>query len=176
MERDAAERSLRKAAFFGFRPRASPPAVVPPQLVSPAYTHILDAVAAPAAPPASWGPAETQLYGTVRRLLALGSDLHPSEKELHMGFLKWHSEDLLVGQLTLGSSTSTLSTAPDGILTSRCPTGGESFAVVLLKCKSDVGAGEPLVQALRCESDLMGCLLSAVGCQMLGVEPAGEMV
>ncbi|PNW88714.1 hypothetical protein CHLRE_01g041400v5 [Chlamydomonas reinhardtii] len=150
MERDAAERSLRKAAFFGFRPRASPPAVVPPQLVSPAYTHILDAVAAPAAPPASWGPAETQLYGTVRRLLALGSDLHPSEEELHMGFLKWHSDDLLAGQLTLlDSSTSTLSASPNGILTSRGPTGGESFAVVLLECKSDVGAGNPLVQALR---------------------------
>ncbi|KXZ50022.1 hypothetical protein GPECTOR_18g175 [Gonium pectorale] len=144
-----------KAAFFGFRPWAAPPASIPPVLVSPVFAHILEAVAAPAEPPTDLGSsAAVGLYQAVRELLALGSGLYDGKARLQYEFLRWHNEHLQAGVLaeTIAScsySRATLLDSPPASVVHSVRFHNHSFAVALLVCKSDVGAGDALVQAAR---------------------------
>ncbi|KXZ51283.1 hypothetical protein GPECTOR_13g770 [Gonium pectorale] len=90
--RPAVPESLDKAAFFGFRPMASLPANIPPELVSPAFSHILEAVAAPAQPPTNLGSC-MKLYTAVRELLVLGSGLYTAEVQLHEKYYQKNYKD-----------------------------------------------------------------------------------
>ncbi len=137
---------LRNAAFFGFRPGASLPAVIPAQLVSPAFSHILQAVAQPAQPPTDLAHETfVRLHKAVEDLVVLGSRVHPDERQLQNAFLEWHNE-----QLAAGSMTPTSQGAPNahgGIHT--VTVERNEFAVCVLVCKGDKGAGQPMVQAHR---------------------------
>ncbi|KAG2484496.1 hypothetical protein HYH03_016725 [Edaphochlamys debaryana] len=108
--------SLENAAYFGFRPQASLPANIPPELVSPVFGRMVQAAAGPAEPPPNLG-SQFNLLSAVHELLVLGSYL---------------------------SSTRSIN---DGMSTARC--NDKVFALSLLECKSDVGSGHALAQALR---------------------------
>ncbi|KAG2483325.1 hypothetical protein HYH03_017773 [Edaphochlamys debaryana] len=135
---------LEHAAYFGFRPKATLPANIAPELVSPAFGLIVEAAAGPATPPPDLG-SQTDLLCAVHELLDLGSSLHRNPAELPYQFCIWHTSTLQAGLLPPPPlSTNSLNQDMNSI----CCDGSE-FAVSLLECKSDVGSGQALVQALR---------------------------
>ncbi len=137
---------LRNAAFFGFRPGASLPAVIPAQLVSPAFSYILQAVAQPAQPPTDLDHETfVQLHKAVQDLVVLASRVHPNESQLQNAFLEWHNKQLAAGSIVPASRGA--SNAHDGIHI--VDVQGNKFAVCVLECKGDNCAGQPMAQAHR---------------------------
>ena len=133
-------------------PAARLPAVIPPQLVAPELSSILQAAAQAARPPPDLCPPQHgPLVKAAQRLQVLASGLYQDEKQLQEAFLKWHNDELGLGLMTrskprASGGTSLAADKPqhDGMLI--VP---GNFVVSLLKCKSDTGGGEPLVQSLR---------------------------
>ncbi|PNH03234.1 hypothetical protein TSOC_010728, partial [Tetrabaena socialis] len=143
---------LEYAAFFGFRPAALLPAVIPPQLAAPEFFPILQAAAQAASPTLDLCPVKHgQLVMAVQRLLVLSSKLYKNEEALQLAFLDWHNKELGLGFMTKSSSRSSGASSQaalrpyhDGMLVA----DGSNFMVSLLEVKSDTGGGEPLVQSL----------------------------
>ncbi|PNH03684.1 hypothetical protein TSOC_010220 [Tetrabaena socialis] len=126
---------------------AGPPANIPPELVSPVFRRILEAVAEPSQPPPDLSD-HSDLYVAVRKLLAVGSGFYPDEAQLQNAFIDWNNTCLQAGAL-VPSSSSTAEALPNkhvGMYNLICD--NKDFLVTMLACKSDVGVGEPLVQAL----------------------------
>ncbi|PNH06144.1 hypothetical protein TSOC_007519 [Tetrabaena socialis] len=140
---------LEEAAFFGFRPRALLPAVIPAKLVAAELGLITQAAMEAALPPPDLCfERHGELFASVQRLLTLASALYPDEKELQNAFLRWHNTELGVGDMIKSEQQPKDEpgvnwTKNDGMLTAF-----RKYVVTLLECKSDTGGGEPLVQAL----------------------------
>lgn len=153
-------------ALMGCCPSTSPPACIPPELVSPAFAKILQAVDAPSNPPPDLSSL-SPLYGAVLGLLSLGSTSYESEVERQAVFQDWHNTCLRAGQLEPFKGQT--GNAHDGVFA--VGSNGKHFVVSMLTCTTGVGSGKVLVEAMRYgrAATYAGCfqLFSAGMCRVL---------